>query len=135
MIQQTTTLFSGEIEMAKKAQESGVSRSQAVRDVLKANPEIKFSEAVSTLAGKGIKVSKATFYLVKGSLAGQKTRRKKNRKKAVQLITASSNGSAVVKTPATAKSDALATIHKIKLVAGEVGGLLRLKALVDVLSE
>ena len=121
--------------MAKKAQEGGVNKSQAISDLLKANPKIKIAEAVSALAGKGIKFSSATFYLVKGSLAGQKTRRKKNRKKAVQLITASSNGSAVVKTPATAKSDALATIRKIKSLAGEVGGLGTLKGLVDALSE
>jgi len=120
--------------MAKKAPEGEVNRSQAIRDLLKENPEIKFSEAVSTLAEKGIKFSKATFYLVKGSLAGQKTRRKKNRKKAVQLITASSDGQATM-TQAATKSDALATIRKIKSLAGEVGGLRTLKGLVDALSE
>jgi len=121
--------------MAKKAPEGQLSRSQAIRDILKTNPEIKFNEAIATLAAKGIKFSKATFYLVKGSLSGQKSRRKKNRKKAVQLITASSNGNAVPKTTAIAKSDALATIRKIKVLAGEVGGLRTLKGLVDALNE
>ena len=119
----------------KKLQEGEVNRSQAIRDLFNENPQIKFAEAVSTLAEKGIKFSKATFYLVKGSLAGQKTRRKKNQKKAVQMMTASSNGDAVTKTPAIAKSDALATIRKIKVLAGEVGGLRTLKGLVDALSE
>jgi len=119
--------------MAKKAPEGQMNRSQVIREVLKENPEIKFSEAVSTLAAKGIKFSKATFYLVKGSLAGQKSRRKKNRKKAIKMIELS-NGQAPM-TQATTKSDALATIRKIKSLAGEVGGLRTLKGLVDALSE
>ena len=121
--------------MAKKKQEGKVNRSAAIRELLKENPQIKGGEAVSALAAKGIKIRVGLFYLVKGSLAGQKKRRKKNQRTAVSLATASSNGSAVSKTPATAKSDALATIHKIKVLAGDVGGLRSLKALVDALSE
>jgi hypothetical protein len=119
--------------MAKKAQEGKVNRSAAIRDLLKANPQIKATEAISALAEKGIKIKSSLFYIVKGKVAGRKSRRRKNQKKAVTMATASSNGSASATT--TAKSDALATIRKIKVLAGEVGGLRSLKSLVDVLSE
>jgi hypothetical protein len=116
--------------MAKKAQ-GKVNKSQAIRDLLKENPKIKANDAIATLAGKGIPIKMNLFYFVKGNLAGQKKRRKKNKQKAVSLASKSTDGS----TPAATKSDALATIQKIKALAGEVGGLRTLKSLVDVLSE
>ena len=42
--------------MAKKAQEGGVNKSQAIRELLKENPEIKAGEAIATLGKKGITV-------------------------------------------------------------------------------
>ena len=117
----------------KKLQEGEVNRSQAIRDLLKEKPDIKANDAVSALGEKGIKIKTSLFYIVKGKVAGGKSRRKKNQKKAISLATASTNGSTT--TPATAKSDALATIRKIKVLAGEVGGLRTLKELVDALSD
>src|SRR5712671_6069431 len=114
--------------MAKKAQEGGVNKSQAIRDLLKENPQIKAGEAIATLGKKGITVKNNLFYFVKGSLEGQKNRRKKNKQTAVTIATASTHGSTTT-TPAAAKSDALATIRKIKVLAGEVGGLRTLKGL------
>ena len=118
----------------KKLQEGEINKSQAIRDLLKENPKIKAGEAISTLAAKGVTVTSGHFYVVKGKLLGRKSRRKKNKQKAVGLMTASVNGD-VVTTPVKAKSDALATIRKIKGLAAEVGGLRSLKALVDALSE
>jgi len=118
----------------KKLQEGEINKSQAVRDLLKANPEIKAKEAVSTLAEKGVTVTSSLFYLVKGNVAGRKSRRRKNKQKAVTMMTASVNGD-VSATPAKGKSDALATIRKIKNLAAEVGGLRSLRELVDALSE
>ena len=120
--------------MAKKAQDTDierkVNRSQLIRDLIKENPKIKASEAVSALAKRGIKIRAGLFYLVKGALSGQKRRRQKNQHKAVDL--ASSSGMA---SPAAPKSDALATIRKVKGLAADVGGLRTLKGIVDALSE
>ena len=125
--------------MAKKAQDGEANKSQAIRDLLKEKPGIKASEAVAALLEKGITVTPSLFYMVKGNVAGRKSRRRKNKRKAVQLMTASANGDAsgttVAATSATQKSDALATIRKIKALAADVGGLRTLKALVDALSE
>lgn len=117
--------------MAKKAHLGKVNKSQAIRELLKGNPDIKANDAISQLKDMGIPIKMNLFYFVKGNLAGQKKRRKNNKQKAVSLVSASTDGSR----PAVTKSDALATIQKIKALAGQVGGLRTLKSLVDVLSE
>ena len=114
----------------KKLAEGEINRSQAIRDLLKENPKIKASDAVSALAEKGVKIKTSLFYIVKGKALGKRSRRRKNQRKAVEVATApSSNGSVAT------KSDALATILKVKKFALEVGGLRTLKGLVDALSE
>ncbi len=121
--------------MAKKAKDGKVNRSEAIRDLLKEKPEIKATEAVEALAAKGVTIKTSLFYIVKGKVAGRKSRRKKNKQKAVKLMTASTNGDAVTTTRAKGKSDALATIRRIKTIAAELGGLRTLRELVDALSE
>jgi hypothetical protein len=118
----------------KKLQEGEVNRSQAIRDLLKENPKIKASEAISTLAAKGVTVTSGHFHVVKGKVAGRKSRRRKNKQKAVTMMTAPVNGE-VSATPAQGKSDALVMIRKIKGLAAEVGGLRSLRELVEALSE
>lgn len=118
--------------MARKIHGGGVNRSQAIRDLLKEQPDIKANDAVAALAEKGITIKSSLFYMVKGSVAGGKGRRRRNKRTAVALMTAAATGDAA---PAAKKSDALATIRKIKDLANEVGGLRRLQALVDALSE
>ena len=61
-------------------------------------------------------------YFVKGKMKGRKGRRKK----AQQMVTS---------VAATGNSDPVATILKVKRWAAEVGGLKKLKALVDALIE
>ena len=115
--------------MATKAK-SDVNRSAAIRELLKEKPNIKASEAVAALAAKGIKIRGGLFYIVKGKMAGHKKRRRKIHRQAVAMVVAAGNTGA-----ATVKSDALATIRKVKAIAAEVGGLRMLKGLLDALSE
>jgi hypothetical protein len=111
--------------MAKKKQAVGeVNKSQAIRELIKANPKIKASEAAAALAEKGIQIRTGLFYIVKGKLAGRKRRRKIHR----DPVAVASIGTAK-------KSDALATIRKVQAVAAELGGLKVLKQIVDALSE
>lgn len=103
--------------MAKR--KNGVNKSEEIRKVLRENPRIKAKEVISTLADRGITVTDTLVYLVKRSRRG---RRKKARE-------------AVATVAATGNSDPLTTIRKIKQLANDVGGLKKLKALVDALSE
>ena len=109
--------------MAKR--KNGVNKSEEIRQLLKANPAITASEVVSTLNAKGIKVSDNLYYFIKGKMKGRKSRRKR-----AQKMVAS-----VAKATSTTNSDALATILKVKALANEVGGLKRLKALIEALVE
>jgi hypothetical protein len=109
--------------MAKKNGE--INKSEEVRQLLKANPQISVKEAVAKLAEKGIKISGNLFYFVKGQMKGRKARRKKAQR-TVAKVTESTHGS---------RSDAVATILKVKSWANEVGGMKTLKALVEALSE
>ena len=115
--------------MAKKAK-GEVNRSAAIRDLFKAKPDISASEAIAALAAKGITVSDHLYYKVKGKMAGRKRRRRKAHRKAMGIVVATGTTNAPV-----VKSDALATIRKVKAVAAEVGGLRTLKGIVDALSE
>jgi hypothetical protein len=107
--------------VAKK--KDGVNKSEAIRQLLKTNPEIKAKEIVSTLAGKGIPVSEGLVHFVKGQIKGRKDQKKKV-EKAVPKVAAT-----------TGKDDPLVTVMKIKHLASELGGLKKLKALVDAMSE
>ena len=94
--------------MAQK--KNSVSKSEEIRLLLKANPEMPVKEVLSTLQGKGIKVTDTLVYYVKGKSTGRKARRKK----ASQMV---------VNVAATGNSDPVATILKVKKWASEVGGL------------
>ena len=111
--------------MAKKT--NGVNKSEEIRQLLKANPEIGAKDVVAKLAEKGIKISDALFYFVKGQIKGRKAR-KKNNQKAQNAVAKVSESTHVT------KADALSTILRIKALATDVGGLKTLKALVDALS-
>src|SRR5436853_6676995 len=112
--------------MPRKAQSGGVNKSQEIRDFLSKNPASSAKEAMDALAANGIKVDSSLFYFVKGKMVGRRGRRRKMRRQ-VQGVMATSNGPA-------AKSDVLATINKVKGLAGEVGGLKKLAALVEALA-
>ena len=117
--------------MAKKQkQEGSVNKSQAIRDLLKENPKIKANAAVAALGEKGVAIKASLFYIVKGKALGRKGRRRRNQRKAVELVTAAST-----KNGAASQIDAAGTIRKVKAMAAEVGGLQMLKALVNALTE
>ncbi len=101
---------------------NGVNKSEEIRQVLKANPKIKAAEVISTLAGHGVDVSEQLVYFVKGRMKGAKGRRKKARQMVARVV-------------ATGNGDPVATILKVRRWAEELGGMKKLKALVDALSE
>jgi hypothetical protein len=114
-------------------QKNGVNKSDEIRQLLKANPEIGAKEAIAALSAKGIKISDNLYYFVKGHIKGRK-----GKKKARQVVAkvAESNGVAkVAEANNVPKSDALSTILKVKALAIDVGGLKKLKALVEALSD
>jgi hypothetical protein len=104
-------------------QKGGVNKSQAVREILTKNPEMKAKEVVAALAEKGIEINTPLYYFIKGQMKGRKGRPKK-----VHQMEAG------VAAPA-AHSDALSTILKVKKLADDLGGLKKLRALVEALSE
>jgi hypothetical protein len=106
-------------------QKNGVNKSEEIRQLLKANPKLSAKEAIAALGAKGVEISDALFYFVRGNIKGRKGRQKK----AKQVV------AKVAETTNVSKSFALSTILKIKALATEVGGLKVLKALVEALSD
>jgi hypothetical protein len=107
--------------MAKR--KNGVNKSEEIRQMLRANPDMPVKEIVSALGDRGIKVTDTLVYFIKGKMKGRRGRRKKARQMVEKVATTTGN------------SDAVKTILKVKGWANEVGGMKKLKALVDALSE
>jgi hypothetical protein len=107
--------------MAKR--KTGVNRSEHIRQLFKAKPDLKAKEVVAALAEKGITVTEGLVYLVKGKMIGRKRRRRR-----AQRIVAK-----VAQT--TGSADALVTVLKVKSLADQVGGMRKLKALIDAMVE
>ncbi len=101
---------------------SDVNKSEEIRQILRANRKMKAMDVVTALADKGIEVTANQVYYVLGELRG----RKKKAKKMVAQVAVATESTSV---------DAVKTILKVKSWAQEVGGLKKLKALVDALSE
>jgi hypothetical protein len=104
--------------MARK--KNGLNKSEEIRQLLRANPTMPVSEVVDTLGKSGIKVAATLVYFVKGKMKGRQGRRRKARQMVANVA-------------ATGDSDPVKTILKVKGWAHEVGGLKKLKALVDAL--
>jgi hypothetical protein len=100
-----------------------VSVSQHIRDVLSEDPDLKAPEIISTLAKQGVTAKPALVYYVKARFR-RKKRRQGRQKVAKVMSGGSSNGSL----------DAVAVIVKVKGLATEVGGMRKLKELVEALS-
>src|SRR4051812_42450092 len=107
--------------MAKIAQGGDVNRSALIREMLAQNPERKVKEIVGLLKQRGVIVAPNLVYLVKGKLKGEKA----GGPRAYSGAPAAPSGGL----------GALATIHKVKKLALNVGGLRMLKGIVDALSE
>ncbi len=118
--------------MARKSSKGDVNKSEAIRELLKENPEIKATDAVVKLKEKGIKIAPSLFYFIKGKLKGSKGRRRKIRKN-VAAVMASGNANGTQ--ARHSGGDVLSTIKKVKSLAKEVGGLKKLTALVEALGQ
>ena len=116
--------------MARKSSKPGeVNKAAELRELLRQNPDITASEAIATLAKRGIKIIPTTYYFNKGQMQGKKARRKKARQM-VEKVTATMSANGPMKT-----GDVVATILKVKHLAAEVGGLKKLKSFVEALGE
>ena len=108
--------------MAKKK----ANKSQMVRDLLKANPEMKAKEVVEALPGTG--VNEGLVYAVKGAMKEKKKRKKRVVKAAMAAVSPpSSNGQG-------SKTDALTMVREVKALVQKAGGYEKLKELVDALA-
>ena len=103
-------------------QKTAVNKSEEIRKLFRANPQMSAKEVVADLARRGLKVTDNLVYFIKGKMTGRKGRKKKARQM-------------VARVAATGNHDPVATILRVKGWANEVGGLKKLKALVDALSE
>ncbi len=103
-----------------------VNKAEAIRAVLKGNREMKARAVVDILAAKGIEVTPNQVYFIKGEMKGKK---KKAQKVVAQVATA------IASPPAQTDANAVRTILTVKGWAAEIGGMKKLKALVDALSE
>jgi hypothetical protein len=100
---------------------NGVNMSEEIRQVFRSNPGIKPKEVVAALSAKGIDVADGLVYYIKGQLKGRRGRRRKVRDVADK----------VAATPVSI--DPLATILRVKSLANDVGGIKKLKALIEAL--
>jgi hypothetical protein len=97
-----------------------VSMSQHIRDVLSENPSMTGPEIIAALAKRGVTAKPALVYYVKARFRARK--RRQTRQTVANVV--SSNGSL----------DPLRVIIKVKGLALEVGGMSKLKELVEALS-
>jgi hypothetical protein len=107
--------------MAKK--KDGVNRSEEIRQLLKTKPELGPKEIMSTLAERGIHVSGSLVQFVKGRLKGRQDHKQKTEKAGAKAA------------GATKQDDPLTAIRMVKVLASRVGGMKKLKALVDAMSD
>jgi hypothetical protein len=111
--------------MAKKDTPAGsppppANKSQAIRDLLAADPTLGSKEVIARLAARGIKVAPSLLYMVKSKLKQGRRRAKRDR--------VSTAAGATVKNP-------VEVILRVKELARELGGYKNLKLLVDLLAE
>ena len=110
--------------MAKK--KNDVNKSQAIRDVLTETPDMKAKDVVAKLAEKGIEVKAVLVYIIKGKMQGKKARKKRAQRLVdkVDAVTGGKNN----------RDQTVSEILKVRRFAEQVGGMERLKVLVDALS-
>jgi hypothetical protein len=117
------------MESATMPKKTGdVNKSAEIRKLLQDNPTAKASEVIAALKGKGITVATSQFYFVKGKVLGRRGRRRKARQMVANVqATMGSNGS-------VKHTDVVATIQKVKSLALSVGGMKKLRELVEALA-
>ena len=108
-----------------------VNKSQMVREILAANPEMKAKEVVAMMAEKGQPITDNLVYFLKGKSSAKKARKKR----VVKAAKAAASSGMIAKNGAMAKADALTMIREVKALALKAGGYAKLKELVDALAE
>ena len=103
-------------------QKNGLNKSEEIRQLMRAHPEMSVKKIVETLAARNINVTDNLVYYIKGKRKGRQGRHKKAQRMVANVA-------------ATGNSDPVKTILKVKAWSSEVGGMKKLKALVDALSE
>jgi hypothetical protein len=107
---------------ARSGSENGkVNKSQAIRELFAEDPKMDSKTVMGRLAEKGIKVSPTMVYYVRSKLNLAKRRAKRER------VAESSKGSQA--------RNPVELVSQVKQLAHEVGGIKRLKQLVDLLAE
>lgn len=95
--------------------EKKVNKSQAIREVLAADPKADYKTVIARAAEKGAKVSQTMVYYVRSKL-GQAARKAK-------------------RDQATSSRSPVELVARVKKLASEVGGMKQLKQLVDLLAD
>ena len=108
--------------MARK--KGGLNKSAKVRELLSENPDLSVKDVVSSLAGKGIQVKPNLVYFIKAKARAGKRKRARQR---VEAAITAGNG------PRSAS--AIDIVRQLKGLANQVGGIRKLKTLVDMLAE
>lgn len=101
--------------------EQPVNKSQAIRELLAADPKADSKSVIAQLAEKGIKVSPTMVYYVRSKM-------KQARQKAKRTRVEESSRQTGAKNP-------VEIVLRVKDLAREVGGIRHLKQLVDLLAE
>ncbi len=98
-----------------------VNKSQIVRDFLTANPAADSQAVITAMAAKGVKVAPTLVYYVRSKMGHARRKEKRER------VAASSRQ--------TGASNPVELVIRVKMLAREVGGITKLKQLVDLLAE
>jgi hypothetical protein len=101
------------------AKQQGVTKSQMIRQMLEADPDTGMKEVIGTLAGKGVKVQPSLVYAIKSQMKVKKRRAARQK----VATTATVNG-----------QDPLVIIRQVKGLAEQVGGIARLKEIVEAMA-
>lgn len=109
-------------------QKKNANKSQAVRDLLTANPTLKAKEVVAQLAARGVSITASQVYFVKGQMSQKK-------QTAVMKAKRVARRAAHDAQVAANHADPLSVILDIRALAKRVGGMAKLKELVEVLGE
>ena len=124
--------FGESIHGPRKAQAGEVNKSAEIRELIRQNPQITVSEAIDALAKRGIEIDrKPVYYFNKGKLSGKRE----------PCVRKPSGWSRTFPRPWRLPTDPpkpamlSTTILKVKHLATEVGGLKKLKSLVEALGE
>jgi hypothetical protein len=105
----------------QKANQEGINKSAAIREILEQDPRAPVKQIVSTLDQRGITVHPNLVYLIKSKTKAKRGRQKKER--------ALQNGREM------GVANPVELIMAVRRLAEQAGGIRHLKRLVDVLAE